>query len=47
MKLQEFKIHFDQKMKTYVQQKINLSKMILNHAKLNKFMDYFFDYVFQ
>jgi len=34
-------------MKSYIETKINLSKKILNHPKLNDFVDYFFDYVFK
>ncbi len=34
-------------MKHYIQEKIELSKHILNHHKLNDFMDYFLEYVFQ
>jgi len=47
MSLSTFKTIFDTQMKSYVETKIDLSKKILNHQKLNNFVDYFFDYVFQ
>jgi len=47
MDLKSFKIKFDEVMKTYVDKKIKLAKDILNHDKLNEFIDYFHDYIFK
>jgi len=40
MDLSEFKTVFDDLLKEYVEKKINDSKKLLDHEKLNKIVDY-------
>jgi ACT domain-containing protein len=46
MDLSEFKIVFDNILSEYVQKKINDSKKLLDHEKLNKIIDYIHVFMF-
>ena len=45
--LKKFKQEFDEQMKSYVQKKVDYAKNILQHERLDGFMDYLLDYIFQ